>query len=335
MKAKSGSRFIKENRTRLETVIPLKTPFLLFVDPSSACNFRCGFCPCGNAHKSLWTDQKNTSVMSYELFRKIIDDISYFPEKIKTLRLYKEGEPLLNKRLPDMIRYAKRSNSVGSIDFTTNGVLLTKDLGLALVDSGLDRINISIEALDSDGYLKISGVKIDYDAFYENLSYFYKHKENCYVFMKISDAAVNTEKEKERFFQMYGDICDEISVEHITPVWPEFDLDKDYTPKTNSIYNDVTIKECDVCPYIFYSICVNSDGSVSACLMDWNHKQIVGNIAEQSLKDIWNSDAMKALRYKHLKCGRSKIDVCNKCGQMEYGALDNIDDYREELLKKI
>ena len=49
MLAKEGHRYYKE-RTRLETVIPLSTPFILYVDPSSACNLKCNFCPCGMAH---------------------------------------------------------------------------------------------------------------------------------------------------------------------------------------------------------------------------------------------------------------------------------------------
>ena len=44
MKAQIKPRINQEGRTRLEEVIPLETPFVLFVDPSSACNFRCKFC---------------------------------------------------------------------------------------------------------------------------------------------------------------------------------------------------------------------------------------------------------------------------------------------------
>ena len=89
MKAKEGHRYYNQ-RTRLETVIPLSTPYILFVDPSSACNLKCSFCPCGGAHSELWTEEKHRSVgiMDMNLFRKVIDDCAGFPEKIKVLRLY-------------------------------------------------------------------------------------------------------------------------------------------------------------------------------------------------------------------------------------------------------
>ena len=47
MKAEIKPRIELENRTKLEEVIPLATPFVLFVDPSDICNFHCKFCPTG------------------------------------------------------------------------------------------------------------------------------------------------------------------------------------------------------------------------------------------------------------------------------------------------
>ncbi|MBQ7477943.1 MAG: radical SAM protein, partial [Selenomonadaceae bacterium] len=217
-----GKRYLS-NRTKLETVIPLETPFLLFVDPSSACNFKCKFCPCGGGNREVWGKNKKPSIMTYELYRKIIDDLTEFPEKIKTLRLYKEGEPLLNKRLPDMIRYARAKDVVEKIDFTTNASLLTHDLGLAIADAGLDRINISVEAMDEEGYFSVSGVKINLSEYMENLRFFHQHKNGCHVFIKISDLGLGNHTEKD-FYEMFGDLCDEIAVEHVTNVWPEFSV---------------------------------------------------------------------------------------------------------------
>ena len=62
MKAVEGQRYIKEGRTKLETVIPLQTPFILYCDPASICNLQCEFCPCGRAHADLWTEDKKKSI---------------------------------------------------------------------------------------------------------------------------------------------------------------------------------------------------------------------------------------------------------------------------------
>lgn len=336
MENKKGTRY-GNDRTALQDVIPLATPYLLFVDPSSACNFKCKFCPCGGANKDVWDENKKVNIMPYEIYRKVIDDLTEFPDKLKTLRLYKEGEPLLNKRLPDMVNYARKKNVARSIDFTTNASLLKKDLILALTDAGLDRINISIEALDAEGYKNISGVDIDFEEFKKNLEFLYKNKNGCHIFMKISDVGLGDHPEND-FYNMFGEMCDEISVEHITPVWPDFDLKGDlHNEKSLDIYGSKMANRttAQVCPYLFYSLCVNSDGTVSACLMDWNHQLIVGDLKKESLIDIWNGPKMQEMRINHLKLNKSIYKPCSKCGQLEYAVLDNIDAYSTDLLRKI
>lgn len=336
MKAQIGRRNLNE-RTKLEKVIPLDTPFLLFVDPSSVCNFQCDFCPCGGAHKDLWNPSKKTNIMSYECFRKVVDDATRFPRKIKTLRLYKEGEPLINPRLPDMIRYAKGSGAFERVDLTSNASLLTHDMALALVDSGLDRINLSIEAMTSEEYWKVSKFKVDITDLLKKLTFFYNHRGQCHIFLKISDYGLNGRPEKD-FYEMFGDCCDEISVEHVSDVWPGFQVDQNEKIRNDvNVYGDALSKRTDqkVCPYLFYSMCVNSDGSVSCCLMDWNHIQIVGDVYQESLQDIWNGENMRQMRIDHLKLNKDTYAICKHCGQLKTAALDNIDPYRLDILQKI
>lgn len=332
MKAKTGSRFLNSDRTNLYDVIPLKTPFLIFLDPSSACNLKCPFCPCGGAHKDLWNEDKKQSVMDFDVYKKIIDDLSKFPDKIKTLRLYKEGEPLVNKKLPEMIKYAKDSGRVSRIDFTTNGTLLNPELNLRLIEAGVDRINISIEALNAEEYEKNSGYKLDFDNFLSNLEHLYNNRGNCHIFMKINDFGLKGHT-KDEFFNIFGNMCDEISIENVSDVWPEFDV-SDYQQEFNkSIYNE-ELNKVEVCPYIFYSMCVNSDASVSNCFLDWNHDHILGNAYQESLYDIWNGNLLKELRIAHLKMNKDKYKICKNCGQLNFATLDNIDKYADELLRR-
>ena len=77
-------------------------------------------------------------------YKKIIDDICKFEKPIKVLRLYKDGEPLLNPHFADMIRYAKEKKCAERIDTTTNASLLNPKISLEIIEAGLDRINISI-----------------------------------------------------------------------------------------------------------------------------------------------------------------------------------------------
>ena len=331
MKAKIGTRYHK-NRTALETVIPLDTPFILYLDPSSVCNLSCSFCPCGRAHQDLWTDEKRNSVkvMDFDLFRKINDDCKGFPQKIKVLRLYKEGEPLANKRLSEMIDYAYSSGCFETIDFTTNGMLLNPEVNRKLVDAGLSRINISVEALDAEGYKNICGVDIDYEKFVANIRDLYEHKGNCHIFIKTM--ADNIDKDLEdRFYGIFGDICDEIAIEHIANCWPGFEN----TTEQVNVYHKEGYREYVVCPRIFYILTINADGSASHCIVDWNYKGVIGDAKTQSVVDIWNSEAYQKIRLMHLRGGRRVVTLCKDCMEIESAAVDNIDEYREMLLKRV
>ena len=101
---------INTNRTQLETVLPLQTPFSLYVDPSSACNFGCSFCPTG--HPDLVGSAYTRRTLKFSLYKQLIDSLADFSQPLKVLRLNKIGEPTLNKRLVDMISYAKQSGRV-------------------------------------------------------------------------------------------------------------------------------------------------------------------------------------------------------------------------------
>ena len=67
MKARLEPRINLVGRTPLETVIPLATPFIVFVDPASSCNFKCTFCPTG--HRDMIAETgRFQGVMKLELF---------------------------------------------------------------------------------------------------------------------------------------------------------------------------------------------------------------------------------------------------------------------------
>ena len=118
MKARLEPRKNLAGRTPLETVIPLSTPFVVFADPASSCNFKYTFCPTGHPDMIAETGRYQ-GVMKFEVFQKIIDDLADFDMPIKVLRMYRDGEPLLNKRFADMVAYAKKSGHVDYIDTTT------------------------------------------------------------------------------------------------------------------------------------------------------------------------------------------------------------------------
>ena len=333
MKAKIKPRINLENRTRLEEVIPLSTPMILFVDPASVCNFKCKFCPTGNPELIKDTGRWQGR-MDFGLYKKIIDDFKEFDAPLKVLRLYKDGEPLLNNRFADMVQYAKESGVVNYIDTTTNGYLLKPERIKPILDAGLDKINISVDGMSDEQFLEFTGVKVDFEKYVENIHNLYEIKGDCEIVIKIAGDFM-TEEEKDRFFDTFGNFADRIFIENVAPCWPEFDVEDRLGVKiTKGIY-DQPIGNINTCPYIFYSISVNSDGSVSLCFLDWARKLLIGDVRKQSLKEIWKGEALFQHQIEHLRGKRKEKDVCRQCGQLSHCLPDNIDPYVDALTERL
>lgn len=332
MKAKIKPRIDLENRTKLETVIPLQVPFVIFVDPSDICNFRCKFCPSSDLEllKKVGRPRKT---MDFKLFKKIVDDICEFEKPIKVLRLYKDGEPLLNPRFADMVRYAKEKKCAERIDTTTNASLLTPKRNLEIIEAGIDRINISINGLNEEQYLNFSNYKINFKEHVENIRHLYENKKNCEIIVKICGDTI-PDSDKKKFYDIFGDIADGVFIEHAMSCWSEFELKDVKINQKVGIYGQ-KIKEVMVCPYVFYSFAINSDGLASTCFLDWSRKLIIGDAKKESVKEIWNGKKLFGYQKMFLEKRRKQHPICGKCGQLSHGLPDDIDDYAKILLKKI
>lgn len=333
MKAQRGN-VVNTQRVNLGEAVPLDTPFSLFIDVCNTCNFKCKFCALQTSEINMFKKQ----VMPWDLYKKIIDDVSQFPKRLKMLRLTANGEPLINKDLPRMIKYAKEVGRGVSehIEIVSNASLLTPELSDAIIDAGLDRIRISIEAIDANGYEEMCGQRIDWEKFISNIRYFYEHRKQCEVYIKTVDAAVKTEEEQEMFYKQFEDICDKISIEHIIPMWAEYNkiYDNFGINKEEGLHGHA-LKEVNICPTPFYSFVINPDGEVTVCCSDWRRKIIVGNANTESVVDIWKGEKYRDFLCKMILLGRnSSNNTCAECDYPKYDAVDDLDSYRERLLRK-
>lgn len=314
-----------KNRTALQEVIPLKAPFLVYIDPTNRCNFRCEFCPTSDK-KLLRQVGRPSSIMPLALFKKAIDDLREFETPLKLLSLYKDGEPLLHPDFPKMVRYARESNIAERIWTKTNGAALTPKLNRQLIEAGLDMICISVESTSSAGYKRIAKATIDYEKFLANIADLYKNRGNCQIYIKIADTGLD-KSEIEKFYSDFEEISTHIAIEKLMG-WSYSDI-KDFTLGTNpDTYDGLPLIQKKICAYPFYVMAVNADGSVSTCGNDWSHGTVVGNINKSSLSEIWNGESLYELRKLHLQGNRNKIRACAECYYIKI-TPDNIDQYAD------
>lgn len=310
-------------RSDLCKVLPLDTPFHIFIDPSAACNFSCKFC--FNKYKNI----SHHEIMHMDLFNKIADDLTQFPQKLKTIKLYGFGEPLLNRNLPQMVSTLKELNVSDRVETTTNGWWLKPKMSDALINAGMDRIVISVNGLSSYQMEHVTGARVNFEEYVKNIRHLYDNRQKCIIHVKTTNIVVGDLE--DHFYNTFGDISDEISIENVAPLWPGIESSEN---PTRGFFND-ELKPVDVCPYIFYHMTVQANGMVSSCFIDWEQKNIIGNVNDKPLDAIWKGEQLKQLRKDHLLGQRNKHEICKDCKQLVYGRADDISRCSTDIYKRM
>lgn len=298
------------DRVKLSEVVPLSTPFSIFVFPTTYCNFKCIYCGHSLGLEKMKEQYDFTpQMMSLETYIKILNQIKEFPYKLKMLSLTGQGEPLINKNLPLMVNLAKEANVAERIEIITNGALLTKDMANGLINGGLDTLRLSLQGLTSDKYSEICGVNVEFEQFMENIKYFYKNKKNTNLFVKIMDVSLEP-GEEEKFYELFKDCSDRMYIEKMLPAYEGVEVTKDMNVKYDRYGRQHEKRK--VCPLPFYMMGIFPNGDVEPC--DTIYKPIVlGNIHEDSLMNMWKGKKLREFWEMQLKGERYSNKRCSTC----------------------
>ena len=327
-----GSDYMKysdltKNRTFLKSKVPLATPFGLFIDPSNFCNFRCTFCP--RNLPEFHDFAGSFSHMQMDLFRKIISDIHQFKEKIKAIRLYYLGEPLLNPNFVEMLNLVMSENITERVEITTNASLLTNGISDSILTVAQRNTEVmlymrySIYSPLQAHNQKITRNSVNVAVIRNNVANFQQMRNE----RKISNVSTYAKmidtfdiEENNTFKIMYENIVDDINLEEpmnwsgaekTNLLKEEYGGDSDKLTKRSMSFDKRT-----ACQYPFTTLAINPDGSVIACCVDWSRKTLLGNVNTEHLIDIWNGEKLRKLRCIHLDGNRCFNDACRNCERL-------------------
>lgn len=337
MKSVIKPKLNKEVREPINTAIPRETPFVVVMEPSSACNIRCEFC----FHSDLEAIKKANikfGVMSYSLFCKIIDDMKKDwggrKNKVKKLRLAGLGEPLVCPDICRMVEYAKNAEVVEAIEMYTNGVLLTEEISLGLINAGLDQLIVSLNGINEEQYLKVCDSKIDFDNLLKQIKFFGEHKENCKLHIKYGDIGYSN-KEKDGFYALFDGICDDMFVERIQgDIWPDTNVNEKIKSSSKTYYGEEIIEKY-ICPVIFEYLNINHNGLAVMCSSDWKNEYILGDLNKESVDQVWQGENLLKIQRAFLSRQKEKIALCKDCKRYLICNPDNLDEYADEILKRL
>ena len=288
-------------------------PFTISLEPTTACNLRCPECPSG-----LRAFTRPTGNLKEDFFRKTIDELH---RELLYLIFYFQGEPYINPKFLDMVKYA-RDKGIYTIT-STNGHFLNDANAKKTIESGLDRLIISVDGTTQDTYES------------------YRKEGNLDVVLKGAANIVKWKKEmKSRtphiIFQFLVVKPNEHQIPEIYRLAKEIGIDE-VKLKTAQVYdyengneliptidkyaryrqNDTGKWEfknalANHCWKLWHSCVITWDGLVVPCCFDKDAEHRLGDLKQKPFKEVWHNGAYSRFRNALLQ-GRDKIDICTNC----------------------
>lgn len=314
--------------------LPLDAPLGIHVCPSSFCNFRCEYCEHSMDSFSFGKGAGclTEEFMTKDTFRLVVDQMREFSHPINTLNFAWMGEPTLNTDLPEMITMAKKAHVAKKISIVTNGSKLDKEYCDRLIEAQPDLIRLSLQGLNEESYLRVAQYKMDFQEFVSNIRYLYENKRQTLLYIKIMDVMLKGKNEIKQFHDMFDNICDQINVENLIPLWKDVDISQTKNDFEKNYFGQET-HEVQVCGYPFFQIMIAPNGDIYPCCSveytaDYKDGMKMGNIAEMTLKEYWMGGGIKKLRLLQLS-GREQHSICAACAFPKYHTAkeDQLDDH--------
>ncbi|MBF0329983.1 MAG: radical SAM protein [Nitrospirae bacterium] len=260
-------------------------PKRLEIELSSNCNLKCVYCP---RHHM----QELSGYINWDLFVKIIDEASLYPETI--IVLHRRGESMMHPRFKELLRYV--AGKFGEIQMATNATLLVEDKFASIVDS----ITFLSFSLDVPSVYEKTRVPAKYGMVEKNILKFLDFNQGrvkTQTSMVRSD--YTTDEDIETFKRLWQSKVDRVRV------YDEHSKDGRF----GSL--DTPRAERKLCVMPFYEMLVYDDGGVGRCNHDWNGDPM-GNVNNQTLYGIWHSENYRGLRGQHERLEFTDA-VCRSC----------------------
>lgn len=274
----------------------------LSIEPMNVCNAKCVMC----VYPHL---KRKKEMMSFELFKKIIDDCASHGIRGASINVY--SEPLLDPLIFDRIKYLKEKGFWVKL-FTNMSVADDEKIN-KIFESGLDILNMSLDSLKKETYEKIRG--LSFEDVTKNINKIIEEKKRrgakAPVLTIVFVGQDLNNHEKEEFF------------DH----WRNKGIDKlDYNPDNRiieiaglrGIFDARGRYTSYPCQLLWKKLVVLSSGKVALCCMDYEGEYAIGDFKIQTLKEIWESDRAKNFREMHLNFKGDKLDICKKCSYPYY-----------------
>ena len=288
-------------------------PITVSIEPTTACNLKCPECPSG-----LRSFMRPTGNLKEPLFKRIITQLE---KELLFLIFYFQGEPYIN---PDFLEMVKYASDKGIYTITsTNAHFLNDENAKKTIESGLDRLIISIDGITQEVYesYRKEGTL---DKVLEGTKNIIKWKKELgsatpHIIFQFLVVKPN-EHQVPGIYELAKSLgVDEVKLKTAqvydykngNPLIPETERYSRYKRQKDGTYR-IKSKLLNHCWKLWHSCVITWDGKVVPCCFDKDAQHQLGTLAEQNFKQIWQDGHYRTFRKKILT-GRNKINICTNC----------------------
>lgn len=293
---------IVDSAERLQGMAEL--PYVYEVEPTNSCPYRCIMCPRGQGKMT-----RPVGFMTLQTFERVLRQI---PTYQKMLRLHHFGEPVLHPELPSLIGMTSASGLVPLI--SVNPATLTIEMIEKLVKSGTGIVVFSIDSLRSDRLYEIRGIRKSSDYCLEMIDAFISLSRSAgsTVFKVIQMVSLTANEDERKSFLALKERYPEEDVHlYISGNFGFGDIE--IVKETCRGEDAPLLAGRFLCRAPFDDIVVLWNGDVVLCCYDYDGSNVIGNVNEASVREIWNSERISLLRQLFLKRETGNLPLCGKC----------------------
>jgi radical SAM protein with 4Fe4S-binding SPASM domain len=288
-------------------------PLSISYEPTTSCNLRCPECPSG-----LRQFSRPTGMLEEGRFKQAIDE---FGSSLMYLIFYFQGEPYLNPKFLDMVKYASAKGIYTAT--STNAHYLKDEVAKYTIESGLDRLIISIDGTTQETYsnYRIGG---NLEKVIEGTKNIIKWKKE----LKSSTPHIIFQflvvRPNEHQIDDVHKLADELGVDEVrlkTAQVYDYENGNDLIPtiekysrykKTEDGKYTIKNKLYNHCWRMWHSCVITWDGIVVPCCFDKDADNKLGDLKEASFSEVWKSKTYRSFR-SELMQSRKNIEICKNC----------------------
>ena len=287
-------------------------PLFVSVEPANVCQLRCPECPVGRGYGLQVTGYRT---MSMDVWHRVLSEIQ---DTAFVVQFYFQGEPLLNKDLPQMIREAHDAGLFTIV--STNAQAMTKEMAEALASAGLDRIIVSMDGLTEESYnaYRVGG---SVEKCKEALRWLREAKEangNRRMMIELQCLRLKSnEQEWKDFEREYKRLGADRLVFKTAQLY-DYANGHPLMP-TNAKYSRYVIGEDGKyrrrklgkgCWRVWSGAVVTTTGEVLPCCYDKAHEYAYGNIMNAGMSELFGNEKARAFRRAAMK---EEPQICKEC----------------------